>query len=57
MVGGGEELLGVPHANPSLLFAIPHPGPCQGFVVIFSGSQQPLSGFILTSLLGVNCCR
>lgn len=57
MVGGGEELLGVPHANPSLLFAIPHPRPCQGFVVIFSGSQQPLSGFILTSLLGVNCCR
>lgn len=53
----GGELLGVPRDSPSLLLAFPHPSLCQGFVVVFSGSQQPLSGFILTSLLGVNCCR
>lgn len=43
--------------NCSLLFALPHPSPCQEFGIFSVSEQLPLTGFILTSLLGVNYNR
>lgn len=55
---GSGELPGFPQWQLlPFLFALPHPSPCQEFGICSVSEQLPLTGFISTSLLGVNYNR